>query len=450
MCGRARPPGARKPLIGFEETARPAVAPYQQMNYTCKHLLVGVAALLWAAGGAAQTNALPDLIMWGPAAANYIITNITFIATNCAVVEGCVQAGDRRIIRFTGETRNIGLADLVMGSPTNNPLFEFSPCHGHYHFHDYAEYRLVTTNGQQAAVGLKAGFCLLDSFRWDPSAFPTRVYDCEFQGLQKGWADSYPGTLDCQWIDITDTQPGSYQLELESNPQHVLQESDYSNNVASIQVVIPPCATISPTNFNASAVGVTNVVQVFGTSYCHWTTTNNESWITILSANNGIATGMVNYAIADNYSTNSRTGTFDVAGRAVTVAQAAAIDTDGDGMPDNWESTYDLNPGDAGDAQLDADGDGFSNAQEFVARTNPKDAASALRIVAVDLNGVNPGISFTSVTGRFYRLTRSDDLMGGNWSIVTNNVPGNGGVVQLPVSDPSPPPGRYYRVEVLP
>ena len=38
---------------------------------------------------------------------------------------------------------------------------------------------------------------------------------------------------------ITDVAPGTYSLEVETNPQHLLLETDYSNNVASNLVVIP-------------------------------------------------------------------------------------------------------------------------------------------------------------------------------------------------------------------
>lgn len=47
-------------------------------------------------------------------------------------------------------------------------------------------------------------------------------------------------------------------------------------------------------------------------------------------------------------------------------------DTDGDGMGDEWEERYLLDPDDPGDAQEDPDGDGLTNLQEFQAQTNPR------------------------------------------------------------------------------
>src|SRR5207249_8142664 len=44
-------------------------------------------------------------------------------------------------------------------------------------------------------------------------------------------------------------------------------------------------------------------------------------------------------------------------------------DSDGDGIPDDWELAHSLNPYDANDASLDADGDGMTNWEEYMAGT---------------------------------------------------------------------------------
>ena len=49
------------------------------------------------------------------------------------------------------------------------------------------------------------------------------------------------------------------------------------------------------------------------------------------------------------------------------------LDADGDGMPDEWEKRYGLNPNDPNDANADADGDGFTNLEEYQAGTDPTD-----------------------------------------------------------------------------
>ena len=52
------------------------------------------------------------------------------------------------------------------------------------------------------------------------------------------------------------------------------------------------------------------------------------------------------------------------------------IDQDGDGLPDEWEKQYGLNPADPSDASGDLDNDGFTNMEEFEAGTDPSDSAS--------------------------------------------------------------------------
>jgi len=47
------------------------------------------------------------------------------------------------------------------------------------------------------------------------------------------------------------------------------------------------------------------------------------------------------------------------------------LDADGDGLPDEWEKRYGLNPNDPGDAAADKDGDEFTNLEEFQAKTDP-------------------------------------------------------------------------------
>ena len=52
------------------------------------------------------------------------------------------------------------------------------------------------------------------------------------------------------------------------------------------------------------------------------------------------------------------------------------VDSDNDGLPNEWEKKFGLNPNDPADADLDNDGDGFTNQEEFAAKTDPKDQKS--------------------------------------------------------------------------
>ena len=60
-------------------------------------------------------------------------------------------------------------------------------------------------------------------------------------------------------------------------------------------------------------------------------------------------------------------------GEKQKVEKKAVLDSDGDGLPDEWEKKYGLNVNDASDANADLDGDEFTNLEEYVAKTDPKD-----------------------------------------------------------------------------
>lgn len=199
--------------------------------------------------GACVDTPLPDLSVDAAVLATSVsIDHRTFETSSCAVVEGCVGGtGDRRLLRFSTRTPNHGLADLNVGPPAGNPNLVWSPCHGHYHFSDYASYRVLDLEGNVVATGHKQAFCLMDTNRVDPEApHQSPHYTCSNQGISQGWADTYGSGLDCQWVDVTDLAPGHYQLEVSVNPAHVFAELDYSDNVVRIPVDIPTDAGCMP------------------------------------------------------------------------------------------------------------------------------------------------------------------------------------------------------------
>ncbi len=44
----------------------------------------------------------------------------------------------------------------------------------------------------------------------------------------------------------------------------------------------------------------------------------------------------------------------------------AVVDSDGDGMPDIWETANGLNPNDPADANMDCNGDGYTNIEKYI------------------------------------------------------------------------------------
>jgi hypothetical protein len=63
----------------------------------------------------------------------------------------------------------------------------------------------------------------------------------------------------------------------------------------------------------------------------------------------------------------------DVGGWPALATEPAPKDKDGDGMPDEWESRYGLDPKDASDSKQDKDGDGYTNVEEYLNGTDPTD-----------------------------------------------------------------------------
>jgi hypothetical protein len=101
-------------------------------------------------------------------------------------------------------------------------------------------------------------------------------------------------------------------------------------------------------------------------------------------------------------------------------------DSDGDGMPDWWESRYALNPLSKNDAALDPDGDGLSNLQEFLNATDPNVANTApglqdslLVVTAGGSAGIYLPIVDTDTPAANLRLTLLDETLGLNWLMGT-------------------------------
>jgi hypothetical protein len=230
---------------------------------------------------------LPDLIVQSSATQNSWRVKDEFISSNfCSAIEGGVEQGNRRLLRFTVTTPNIGNADVFVGDPKKHMdpngdgstadadgMFEFSTCHDHYHFQNYATYRLIDATGKEWRSA-KRGFCMLDT---DPYNNGTQTQvgspnymSCGtqsrsgFQGVSHGWADTYVWQLAGQYfvLDGGDGQPvippGQYTIEIHVNPGyaptaqgcplvtdpatgmcHNFAESNYANNIGRATVIIP-------------------------------------------------------------------------------------------------------------------------------------------------------------------------------------------------------------------
>jgi hypothetical protein len=252
-----------------------------------KRLSAAVLCLILAAGSAFAANknttldldGLPDLKLSDNLGQQWVVRDENLGANFCSVIEGGVEPGLRRLVRFTVTINNIGNADVFIGDPNDpahNHLFEFASCHGHYHFKNYAVYQLIDPRTGYSWRAAKVGFCMLDT---DPvpsvdGTEPPRARQFNscgaigfpgYQGISHGWADTYRFFLGGQYfvLDGGDGQapvpPGDYIIRITANPAyspdrrgncplakdpatglcHNFPESDYTNNVGEAVINIP-------------------------------------------------------------------------------------------------------------------------------------------------------------------------------------------------------------------
>uniref|UniRef100_A0A6J0SSZ4 Lysyl oxidase homolog n=1 Tax=Pogona vitticeps TaxID=103695 RepID=A0A6J0SSZ4_9SAUR len=191
-------------------------------------------------------HGLPDLIP-DP----YFIQSSTYLqrvqlyALQCAAEENCLARSAyepgvspisyRVLLRFPQRVKNQGTSDFLPVKPQRD--WEWHSCHQHYHSMDaFSNYDLLNaTNHEKVAEGHKASFCLEDT-NCDPGV--RRRYACtaHTQGLGPGCYDTYHANIDCQWIDITDVAPGNYILKVTVNPDFLVPESDFTNNIVRCDV----------------------------------------------------------------------------------------------------------------------------------------------------------------------------------------------------------------------
>lgn len=107
-------------------------------------------------------------------------------------------------------------------------------------------------------------------------------------------------------------------------------------------------------------------------------------------------------AVVTNYDFRFKTG---------STGAGTNIDTDSDGLPDAWETTYGFPIG-TNNAAEDPDGDGLTNLQEYQLGTDPTSGTSFFKASLAPVSG-SPGnyqLSWNSVAGKVYVIEWSPDL----------------------------------------
>jgi hypothetical protein len=237
----------------------------------------------------------PDLIVDSHMlAASWVVYEETFASNGCTAIEGGFKGGTYLTMRFSVSTPNIGDADIAIGDPNrhidpngdgdfsdSDGLYEFAPCHNHYHFRNYARYEIfpMQSNGSLGAPiqARKMGFCMIDTTPWRENDAPraANYRSCGApgipgnQGVSTGWADQYFKWLSGQFFLLNDPTrpipPGDYVIRITVNPPftagagepcpfvdasgkcRMFEESNYNNNVGEARVQVP--ARVGRTGF---------------------------------------------------------------------------------------------------------------------------------------------------------------------------------------------------------
>lgn len=124
---------------------------------------------------------------------------------------------------------------------------------------------------------------------------------------------------------------------------------------------------------------------------------------------------------ADSFTFNADDGL--LTGNTATISISVVFtDSDGDGIPDSWESTHGMTNG-VNDAVVDFDHDGASNYAEFMAGTDPTNANSVFEVTVPQVTVGSPLVlQWSSVQDHYYTVQFSTNLLNGWNTLLTNAV----------------------------
>lgn len=138
-------------------------------------------------------------------------------------------------------------------TPTGTMEWDPRPGHVHWHFTDFASYRLLKADQKEAVRSGKEAFCLANTdavdytvknANWHP--FNTDLSTACGQEnsisvrevLDVGSGDTYTQDLPGQSFDITDVPNGTYYIQVLANPAKRLKETNLDNNSALRKIVL--------------------------------------------------------------------------------------------------------------------------------------------------------------------------------------------------------------------
>lgn len=244
-----------------------------------------------------------------------------FPASNLSVVQSFFTG--RLELRFNTTSWNSGLGPLELragdvvsldrqevfqrvyfaeGGYTERKAGEFlyDGAHQHFHFDDYAVYRLKPVDVSGEGISSKTTFCIIDTTKVDsrlPGAPKQAQYttcNAVVQGMSVGWGDTYGSQLPGQSIDLGGFADGLYELSIEVDPLGLLEETNELDNSAcallQISVTNRTAQTVGPCgSTTGDPVQITSITPATG-----WAGTTFQIAITGTNFATGIAVGFEN------------------------------------------------------------------------------------------------------------------------------------------------------------
>lgn len=138
-------------------------------------------------------------------------------------------------------------------TPTGTMEWDPRPGHVHWHFTDFASYRLLKADKKEAVRSGKEAFCLANTdaidytvknANWHPyntdlsTACGEESSISVREVLDVGSGDTYSQDLPGQSFDITDVPNGTYYIQVLANPAKRLKETSLDNNSALRKIVL--------------------------------------------------------------------------------------------------------------------------------------------------------------------------------------------------------------------
>jgi len=141
----------------------------------------------------------------------------------------------------------------VARAPVGTLVYDAKPGHEHWHFEQFATYRLLSSDKQQVVRSQKTGFCLAPTDAidltvpgaiWNPgtlglfsacgdaSAIWTR------ETLPTGWGDTYFQSLPGQSFNITNLPNGTYFIQVQADPTGQIFERSSANDSRFRKVIL--------------------------------------------------------------------------------------------------------------------------------------------------------------------------------------------------------------------